>query len=160
MTSINVDGDESLPSVPLVVTLPDQTPPTAPTALTATTVRETNVTLTWNRATDNGSVGPYQVFRNGTYLGFTSANIFTDNGVVANTSYSYVVTANDTAGNSTPSSALAVKTPVVGPGSVWKYTDDGVSSAARPGRSSRTTTRPGRAAPHSSGTAMVTRSRS
>src|SRR5205085_1436839 len=76
----------------------------------------TQVGLTWTASTDNVAVTGYNVLRNGAKIGTTSAasaTSYTDSAVVANTTYSYTVTAFDAAGNTSgPSNAASVTTPV------------------------------------------------
>jgi cellulose 1,4-beta-cellobiosidase len=74
-------------------------------------VTQTTVTLTWNTSTDNVGVTGYDVYRNGTLLGTSTADHYSDTGLTANTAYSYTVSAYDAAGNtSAQSTALQVTT--------------------------------------------------
>ncbi len=94
----------------------DTTAPAAPTSL-ARTVSGASVTLTWAANTESDLAG-YRVYRTTTpgtgYTERTSAAItartFTDSGLVAGTAYSYVVRAQDTAGNLSANSAAVSAT--------------------------------------------------
>jgi chitodextrinase len=89
----------------------DTTPPSVPTGLTSTAHTASSVSLSWTASTDNVGVTGYQVLRNGTQVGTTTATSFTDIGLTASTQYSYTVKAYDAAGNvSAASGALSVTT--------------------------------------------------
>lgn len=100
----------------LTVTAPtgnDTQAPTAPTALVASNVEATTFTLSWSAATDNFGISGYDVYNGANKL--NTANITTTTYVVSDltscTTYpTFTVRAKDTAGNSTSSSALSVKT--------------------------------------------------
>lgn len=82
----------------------DTQAPTAPTSLTASSVTETTATISWNASSDNIGVTGYDIYQGSTNIGTvttTSANI---TGLVANTSYTFSVTAKDAAGNISSSS--------------------------------------------------------
>lgn len=92
--------------------------PTAPTGLTATAASSTQVNLSWNASTDSGGPGVanYTITRNGTQVATVTAPTITyaDKTVVANTSYTYLINAVDTAGKKSPDSTTAqVTTPAV-----------------------------------------------
>ncbi len=112
-------GNLSAASSPATVTTPSDTqPPSTPAGLTATAVNPTQVSLSWNAATDNTGVTGYTVYRNGTPIATTSganATSYPDTTVSAATTYSYTVDAFDAAGNHSPQSAPATATT---PGSV------------------------------------------
>jgi chitodextrinase len=85
----------------------DSDPPSAPGTLTATVASGTQINLAWGAATDNVGVAGYRVERCegagctaftkfGTLITTTS---FDDSGLNTNTSYSYIVRAQDAAGN-------------------------------------------------------------
>jgi hypothetical protein len=99
----------------------DVTPPSAPGTPSATTVAATTATITWARSSDDVAVTRYDVSRNGAVVGSVgqpaSGNpTFTDTGLTASTTYSYVVTAFDAAGNHTASPAGSVTTAAGGGG--------------------------------------------
>jgi chitodextrinase len=77
----------------------DTQPPSVPSELRVTTVTTTEVTLTWQAATDNVGVSGYEVLRNGALAGQSTSTTFTDTGLAPNTSYTYEVRAADSAGN-------------------------------------------------------------
>jgi chitodextrinase len=70
------------------------------------------VTLTWTASTDNVGVAGYKIFRNGTQVGTSATTSYVSAGLAASTTYSYTVSAYDTAGNnSAQSSSISVTTP-------------------------------------------------
>jgi len=120
---VNSNG---VPSVASWVHLPapyteDGIPPSAPSGLTATATNSSSVHLSWTASTDNVGVTGYNIFRNGTKVGTSTTNSYTDSGLTSNTQYTYTVTAYDAAGNaSTPSNSATVTTPVEQcPCSIW-----------------------------------------
>jgi acid phosphatase type 7 len=97
----------------------DTTPPSKP-VVTATPA-STSVALTWPRASDNVAVSRYDVSRGGVLAGTVAQPAsgtvsFTDTGRTPSTTYSYVVTAFDGAGNSTPSDVVTATTTAGGAG--------------------------------------------
>jgi hypothetical protein len=86
---------------------PDTTAPSAPTALKAT-AGQTQVSLSWTRATDNVGVARYQVWRSRsattgyTQLGTTTDVRFTSGSLARRTTYYFKVRAVDAAGNVGP----------------------------------------------------------
>lgn len=93
-------------------TTSDTTPPTAPANLSGSAVSATQINLTWNASTDNTGVSGYTVYRNGTKIGTASGTSYSDTGLSQNTSYTYTVSAMDSAGNVSPQSApIAITTP-------------------------------------------------
>jgi fibronectin type 3 domain-containing protein len=90
------------------------TGPTAPSNLVATAPSTTQVNLTWTASTGSAGIASYQVFRdgNGAALAQPTGTLYSDTSVVAGTSYTYVVKAVDTSGNTSPASNTAsVTTP-------------------------------------------------
>jgi fibronectin type 3 domain-containing protein len=92
----------------------DTTPPTAPTNLVATPAAG-QIALSWTAATDNVGVARYNISRDGNLIGTATGTSFTDSSVVAGTTYSYIVTAQDAAGNVGPASNSASGTVPSGP---------------------------------------------
>ncbi len=90
----------------------DITAPTAPTGLTATAISPTQVNLSWTASTDNVGVTKYLVQRGGVTIAQPTTTSYSDTTVTSNTTYSYVVLAQDAAGNtSAASSTKTVTTP-------------------------------------------------
>ena len=86
----------------------DTTPPTLPSNfnLAATATSQSNITVSWNPATDDIGIDHYQVERctglsctTFTNVGNPTASPFVDSGLTASTGYSYHVRALDAAGN-------------------------------------------------------------
>jgi chitodextrinase len=111
-TALDAVGNESSPSAPTSVSTPtlDTTPPTTPSSLVANANDSADITLAWATSTDNVSVAGYRVYRGGTFVATTSSTSYTDNGLSASTTYTYSVTAVDTAGNESTESAPASAT--------------------------------------------------
>jgi len=95
---------------------PDSEAPSVPSGLRATNVLSTQLTVSWDPATDNVGVAGYRVYRDGTLIKTTAATAYADSGLTANTSYSYTVAAFDYANNtSAASTPLEVTTTAPGP---------------------------------------------
>jgi Ca2+-binding RTX toxin-like protein len=94
---------------------PDFMPPTVPGGLTATTTTSPlAVALSWSPSTDDLSAVSYRIYRNGSQVGTSTTNSWTDSGVAQTTSYSYTVRAIDSASNlGDASSSTQVATPDV-----------------------------------------------
>lgn len=85
----------------------DTTPPSVPTGLSATALSSSSIALSWNASTDNAGgsgVAGYDVYRNGSLIASPTTTGYTNNGLAANTTYSYAVRARD---NASPANASA-----------------------------------------------------
>ena len=90
----------------------DVSPPAAPASLSAQWLGgPSRVELTWPAATDDLGVAAYEVSRDGTALGTTTATAFTDNAIAPSTTYSYSVVAIDGGGNRSDPVSAPVTTP-------------------------------------------------
>lgn len=68
--------------------------PKAPEAVTASNETVTSVDLAWNLVTfDFGAIKEYNIYRDGSKVGTSLTNTFSDTGLSASTTYSYEVTA-------------------------------------------------------------------
>jgi chitodextrinase len=86
----------------------DTTPPPVPTGLTATAVSASEIDLAWVASTD--AVG-YKIYRNGVfYFDRFGGTTFNDTNLTAKTTYTYTVSAYDSAGNESAQSAAASAT--------------------------------------------------
>jgi chitodextrinase len=108
-------GNYSQWSPTLVVTLIDNTPPSAPT-LSCSSHTSTAVSLSWTASADDGYLAGYDVYRtqNGVTL-FVETKApgvvsMVDTHVIANANYTYVVKARDSVGNVSASNSLFVTT--------------------------------------------------
>jgi hypothetical protein len=95
----------------ITITTTDTTPPTAPTNLSAT-AGDAQVALSWGPSTDDVAVAGYHVYRNGNLISSTAATSYTDTGLLDGTTYSYYVTAFDSAGNVSAPSNTTSATPL------------------------------------------------
>jgi chitodextrinase len=114
VTAADAAGNVSAASNTASATTPaDATPPSAPTGLTgASNSGGTQVNLSWNASSDNVGVTGYRVWRNSSQIGTTTTTAFSDSTVAAGASYTYVVTAQDAAGNvSGNSNSFVITTP-------------------------------------------------
>jgi hypothetical protein len=82
------------------------TVPGAPTGLSGTS-SASSVSLTWSAASGATS---YNVYRNGTKVGSPTGTSYTDSGLAADTTYSYQVSASNSAGEGAKSTSISVKT--------------------------------------------------
>jgi beta-galactosidase len=98
--------------------------PTVPGSLTSTTTGATSIELTWTASTADATCPvSYEIFRS-TTSGFTPSSTtpigtaqsatYTDTGLIAGTTYYYVVEATDTVGTSAPSSQASALIPATG----------------------------------------------
>lgn len=101
-------------SATLVVATPsaaDTTAPSAPANLIATSApTSSTVSIAWDASTDNIGVTGYKVYRDNSLVTTTTGLSYTNIGLSPNTTYVYLVTAFDAAGNVANSSQLSVTT--------------------------------------------------
>jgi chitodextrinase len=119
-------------------TSPIDNPPSVPGGLTATPSGTSEVDLRWNASTDNDATGVagYRVYRNGVLAGDVAGTSFADTGLAAATTYSYTVSAYDTANNeSGRSTAVPATTGTAGGGSAGTFEPvaDAYVDASTPG---------------------------
>lgn len=95
----------------------DTTPPTTPVLTSATPVSDDQIDIVWGPVTDDYLLSGYVIERNGAHIATTTLTSYSDTGLAASTTYSYVVRAFDWVYNfSSSSNALAtttLETPVV-----------------------------------------------
>lgn len=86
--------------------------PTAPSGVTFSALTDRSVALKWTASTDNVGVAGYYVYRDGAPVGYVAGQgtSYVDQGLKANTAYSYSVVAVDASGNQSPSTVQSVKT--------------------------------------------------
>ncbi|MFF8266055.1 glycosyl hydrolase family 18 protein [Streptomyces sp. NPDC016562] len=85
-------------------TQPGDAPPTAPGTPTASNVADTSLTLSWTAATDDKGVKNYDVYRGSAKVATVTGTSYADSGLTKGTTYTYSVTARDTADQTGPSS--------------------------------------------------------
>lgn len=90
----------------------DTTPPSTPASVVASATGPSSVALSWQASSDaSGSALTYVVHRDGVRVATSASPRFTDQGLRADTSYVYRITAVDGSGNSSaPSAAVTVRT--------------------------------------------------
>jgi chitodextrinase len=116
VSAVDTSAGESTQSSAVLASTPacSTSPPSVPTGLTNTPMTCSNVSLSWNGSTDTGGPGlaGYKVYRNNSALTQVSGTNWTDTGVAGSSSYSYTVSAVDTAGReSAQSAASSANTP-------------------------------------------------
>jgi len=114
VSAVDQSGNESPQSSPASAVTPSCPPPAAPTALTAVAASCQRVALSWIASTGVNAIQSYNVYRNAVLIQQVAgaSTGATDSTASASTSYSYTVTAVDTAGSvSGASNAASVTTP-------------------------------------------------
>lgn len=92
----------------------DTVAPSVPGNVTATVQNASSALVSWTASTDNVGVTGYEIYRNEVKLGTSATTSYTDNGLSAQTDYSYTVKAYDAAGNLSAFSAAALVTTPAG----------------------------------------------
>jgi len=88
---------------------PDTTSPSVPANVMLAADDGYTTVISWNASTDNVGVNNYQVYRNGQVLGTSTGTEYRDQTVVPGNTYSYAVTAQDAANNtSAPSNQPSI----------------------------------------------------
>lgn len=111
---------------------PDVTAPSVPLDVVAAATSSSAVALTWSPSTDDVGVTGYEVVRQGTVVGTTSATTWSGTGLAPLTAYCWAVRARDAAGNrsslSSDACAITLAPPDGTPPSVVEVTpqDGGV----------------------------------
>ncbi len=86
-------------------------PPSVPTNLNATPISISAINLSWTAATDDIGVSGYQIYRDSNQIATSTTTNYSDSGLMSSTTYSYTVSAFDTAGQfSAQSSAVNATT--------------------------------------------------
>lgn len=83
----------------------DKEAPTVPTSILSPGQTANSVELKWSASTDNVGVMKYEILRNGEVVGESGNAAYTDQGLQANTEYTYTIRAVDAAGNKSDESA-------------------------------------------------------
>jgi chitodextrinase len=83
----------------------DVTAPSVPAGLSSTPTSSTSIGLSWHESTDDIGVAGYNIFRNGLRISTSTVNAFSDIGLLSSTTYTYAITAYDSAGNESAQSA-------------------------------------------------------
>ncbi len=82
----------------------DTAPPTTPSNVSVTGTTASTVSLAWDASTDDVGVTGYQIYRGNSLAGSSTTTSFTDQGLSANTTYSYTVIAQDASGKQSSAS--------------------------------------------------------
>jgi serine/threonine protein kinase/chitodextrinase len=108
--AFDASNNASADSAPMTVATlqaPDTSPPSTPAGLGAIGTGPNTIDVSWQAAHDNVGVTKYQLFRDGTKVADVAGTSYTDQGLTADTSYSYTVRAVDAANNASAPSAPA-----------------------------------------------------
>jgi len=97
------------------ISTPDAAAPTTPTGLATGTIGSTSVVLNWNASVNAVGTTTYEVWKDGSLAGSTTATTYTATGLTALTLYSFTVVAKDGFGSAAATSAVTATTtaPVV-----------------------------------------------
>lgn len=90
-----------------------ENPPSAPTQLFTNALSASEISLTWNDATDNdGYVIGYKIYRDGSYIDYVSSSTtsYMDSKLYPSKQYCYTVSATDNAGNESAKSNQSCST--------------------------------------------------
>jgi hypothetical protein len=93
----------------------DTTAPSVPTGLAVDSFTHNSATLSWNASTDNVGVVGYKVYQDGVEVDDVTALTTTISGLAASTSYTYTISAYDTAANESAQSAGVITTTSAAP---------------------------------------------
>ncbi|MBD3244205.1 MAG: PKD domain-containing protein [Chitinivibrionales bacterium] len=106
-----VNGDDVVVEGSLL-TVSDNSAPTAPTELTASQVKDTSLFLSWTESTDDIVVAGYHVYRDGVLLtpDRVTATSYQVGGLSSGVTYAFTVTALDLAGNESAAASLSLMT--------------------------------------------------
>jgi hypothetical protein len=108
--------DLAVTNTPRTPTIPDNEAPSAPSNLRTSAVLSYRVSIQWDAATDNIEVTGYRVYRDGSDIGTATGTAYSDNTVESSNSYTYTVSAYDSAGNeSEQSDGIDASTPASSP---------------------------------------------
>jgi len=77
----------------------DTSPPSTPAEIAANLISSSQVNLSWEPSTDNFTVAGYKIYRNDSLISTTPQNAYTDNNLSPSTTYTYSISAYDSAGN-------------------------------------------------------------
>ena len=104
-------------NVASVITLGnDSQPPTVPTGVVAGVAGCRQIDITWASSTDTGSgLAGYQIYRDGSVVGSTTGNIFSDSTLSPLSTHSFNVVAYDHAGDYSPMSYPSARRRVPAP---------------------------------------------
>jgi hypothetical protein len=100
----------SMYSVIVVPTVVGSKPPTAPSSARITCSTAAVVGLQWKPAADSTRIAGYRILRDSTVVGTTANTYFSDTSVSESTSYTYAISAFDSAGNTADSNPLQTLT--------------------------------------------------
>ncbi len=125
-----VDGDPANPNGQPA----DTTPPTVPTGFTAVAVSSSEIELNWSPSTDNVRVVGYNIYRNGSLVAsVTTGTSYSDTNLNASTTYSYSVSAYNTANIESAQSTPSVAATTFPPGTAITFISDLVWTSATTG---------------------------
>jgi hypothetical protein len=128
LTQAEIQNDMNTPIAPPA---PDLVSPTVPSNLAAVASSSSQINLSWSASTDDVGVAGYRVTRGGVVIATTTATIFADSGLAAQTAYTYSVAAFDAATNVSAESAPASATPQQAPAATGSPTSRACGTARR-----------------------------
>ncbi len=88
----------------------DSAAPSVPARIAAMPISSSEVDLSWQPSSDNIAVEGFYVYQDGARIGSTASTTYAVSGLATSTTYQFVVTAYDAAGNVSPPTSAAAKT--------------------------------------------------
>ncbi len=128
VVALDAAGNLSAPSEKAVLFTPSvNAPPTVPSNVQAVGLSASQIAVSWNPSSDDGTVVEYRVLRNGSLVGTVNTTSFNDTGLSAGTSYGYQIQAIDNEGVSSglSSTANGATLPDIAPGSNASVVNNG-----------------------------------
>lgn len=101
-------SDNDVRIVNRIVDFADVTPPSVPENLASSAITPNSFTLDWDASTDNVAVAGYKIYKDNVYLQTEATNTAFISGLIAETSYSFTVTAFDNNANESAQSVAKV----------------------------------------------------
>lgn len=93
----------------IIVNSNELTLPPTPQDIIATS--SLNVEISWDASTDNAGVMGYKIYKNNILIATTTNTFYTDNNVISLTTYTYAISAYDSANNESPAAVISITTP-------------------------------------------------
>ncbi len=105
--AINDDGGSDYSNEAKVTTPADTQAPSAPQNLKVVQTTRSAISIQWDEAQDDTKVAEYLIYQNGQLIATTDKKVYTAEGLVGATAYTYMVRAKDEVGNiSSPSNQV------------------------------------------------------
>jgi len=117
LSAFDAQGNASIQSAPLMVTLIDLSPPSVPANLSITNITQISASLAWSISTGGGGVGGYRLLKGNSptamqiVAGYVPGNSYVDSRVTPSSTYYYAVESYNISGvSSLPSATISATT--------------------------------------------------